>query len=197
MLQEQILQCQRNGELQIERSVTENEKLKQQLEEAISSAKTVQEKYDICRGKLSEYENSYFDIHMYYKKCKELFQANPLLQRDLQNVINLQNEEAFIGAGCQQENLDALWDCLSYKLTVYTEAELKTLNDLFFYFLSIFNDVQELYAPIKTAIGDAFDEDIHARGEGSKISGQIHEVYLEGYRNVKTGKVVKKSIVRI
>lgn len=118
-------------------------------------------------------------------------------KKELANVICSETTETFLVSGVQLENIEALWDYITFKLNtcdVYTIEKLKTILT---YFFRLYNQAMNSYEFLNTEIGDELDEDFHTRGMNSQVSGKIKEVFLLGYRNQKTKKVIKKSIVRV
>ena len=86
------------------------------------------------------------------------------------------------------------------------------LNEIFAYFLDFHNSSypSPLYALLDTKPGDAFDEDQHTKimtreerkaaffdKKKATVEGPIKEVVLYGYKNLKNGRVLKPSIVRV
>ena len=56
---------------------------------------------------------------------------------------------------------------------------------------------EPIYKIQDVSIDDEFDEEKFIRGYNSKISGMVSDINLLGYINVVTGKIVKKSVVRV
>lgn len=118
-------------------------------------------------------------------------------KKELANVISSETTETFLVSGVQWENIEALWDYTSFKLNTCDIYTIEKLTRILTYFFRLYNQAMNSYEFLNTEIGDELDEDLHTRGMNSQVSGKIKEVFLLGYRNQKTKKVIKKSIVRV
>jgi hypothetical protein len=143
---------------------------------------------------LAYYENTYKSLNSCYETFKSLKSE---IHSELANVIKTENSEIFLCAGVQWDNIEALWSFISYKLSEYDENEIKILTDTFNYFFEKYNEIHRLYTLLVVNINDEFDEDLHTRASNSCVTGKISKVLLKGYKNIRTNKIVQKSIVRV
>lgn len=118
----------------------------------------------------------------------------------LDGVLARPGFEAFIVGLSQDRTLQTLWD-------VTREAVMKSRDDaagellwhLFRYSLDLVNQSrsEDLYVIEDVAVGDFYDIDKHILTSGSRTQGCLSKVFLPGYRNISTGKIVCKSQVKI
>ena len=79
------------------------------------------------------------------------------------------------------------------------ESSANILWDIFQYSLGLVNQsrADDVFAIENVAVGDRYDIERHALTSGSRVQGNVRVVHLPGYRNVRTGHVVCKSLVEI
>ena len=175
--QQQKLECEKN----------EIEKINAKYQLIYGEAKQLQEN-------LSYYKDKYKTLNSTYECFKNL---KCEIHKELTNVIKIENSEIFLCSGVQWDNIEALWSFISYKLNEYDENEIEILINTFKYFFERYNEIHRLYALLDVNINDQFDEDLHTRASNSCVTGKISEVLLNGYKNIRTSKIVQKSIVRV
>ncbi len=141
------------------------------------------------------------DIDFYksiYGKADNLFNMYKSLSEnisiDLANILDSDNQIAFLVKGVQWENLKGLED--------YILANLDMEEKDFSVLCKVFDGLFELYAiadkncvRLNTKPGEEFDLDYHTRGAGSRgVDGKIEKVLFDGY---KKGNMLRKSVVWI
>lgn len=146
------------------------------------------------KDRLLNYENTYEELEKYFKKFNNL---STDIEQSLERVIKGNSAELFLASGVQRDNLDELWDYISYYLNKLSSEEIETLKEIFEYLFKKYNEINKVLVFDDIHIGDEFDEEIHTRGKDSRISGGISEIQLIGYKYIKSGKIIKKSIVKI
>lgn len=164
------------------------------LESENSALKKKVEMLEKDNRKATEYIYNFSEVHQYYTKYMSLDQSIHLA---LENVIKRDNAISFLCSGTQWDNLEPLWEFISYKLDTYSEEELETLIEVFHYFFEQYNQITKRYVLLEVHVGETFDEDFHTRASNSQVVGQISRVLLQGFKNIKTDKIIKKSIVRV
>ena len=107
--------------------------------------------------------------------------------------------EEFIFCGVQLENIDSLWEFIKRELEEKRLSEVENMKKIFVYFFKAYNLIHEspIYKIQNVAIGEEFDEDKHLRSSNSRVAGRINEIMLNGFIITNTGKIVKKSVVKI
>lgn len=108
--------------------------------------------------------------------------------------------EAFIIGAAQERSLRTLWSATREALMkCRDESSANILWDIFQYSLGLVNQSRpdDVFAIENVAVGDRYDIERHALTSGSRVQGTVRVVHLPGYRNVRTGDVVCKSLVEI
>lgn len=175
--------------------------LQQKLDYEKNEILKINTKYQLVYGetkqiqeKLSYYEDTYRSLDSIYAAYKNLKNE---IHKELTNVVKMENSEIFLCSGVQWDNIEALWSFISYKLNEYDENEIGILTDIFRYFFERYNEIHRLYALLEVNTNEEFDEDLHTRASNSCVAGRISEVLLKGYKNIRTNKIIQKSIVRV
>ncbi|MBO5351764.1 MAG: hypothetical protein J6A77_00540 [Lachnospiraceae bacterium] len=177
-----------------------NEDVRQQREAMRCKIQAEQEKAqklaqaaEQMQERLAFYENSYRDLDSMYRLYCSL---GAELHQKLDRVLCADNAELFLAWGVQWENLEALWDFMSYSVRDLDEAAREGLCQVFDYLFETYRKVNDNYERLEVQVGDEFDEDIHTRSASSAVGGVITKILLRGYRGIHNGKI-KKSIVLI
>lgn len=183
------------NELQIlaKEAAQEREQLKQKLLLVLDSEQKQQQKAEAAQQKVQYYEKNYRKLEEVYRIYCSL---SAELHQELDRVLCADSAELFLAWGSQWDNLEALWDFLSYRVRELEEDERIALCDVFDYLFEVYQKVSLSYERLNASVGDEFDEDIHTRGANSAVGGTITKVLLQGYRGIHKGKI-KKSIVLI
>lgn len=141
---------------------------------------------------IKEFDENFYMFNQFKKMDIETLKS-------LKGIFKHETIENFIACGSQQENLEALWDFIKYRVMNGQITELELLSDIFRYFLEVYNETsdQQVLKRQIVKIGDGFDVSLHIRTPDGKASGKIGSVYLEGYLNAVTDAIIRKSIVRL
>lgn len=165
------------------KTVDERNKLKSKLFEAQNELK-----------KINDTVARYHDI---YKKFQNL---EPDTRLSLKGIFKGEGDLwKFIFCGILPENIEALWGLCSNKALNGELSELDKLKSIFDFFFGIYNtlhDTPPFHRQI-IQIGMVFDGDKYTRSSDGKVAGKISEIILPGYEHSCSGKIVKKSIVKI
>ena len=150
-------------------------------------------KYDLtkARKKASDIAEKYTDIEKYYEMYCNLSDD---IHNTLSRVLSCKSPALFIASGSQRDSIEGLWDTISYRR--YSEEELDILGEIFDFFFELYNDFHNMYERLDTRPGDLFDSKLHNRISGG-VNGTISYVFLKGYRNIKNGDIIKKSMIII
>ena len=132
--------------------------------------------------------NRYQDVNDYYKRL-----LVPVFPKD--------EFESFVGGMFQEKNLERLWDIVK-EAQEDNSVEQETLGlfwNIFTYSLYLVNKTKKeaLYEILSTKKGEKFDTYKHALTIDSKAQGNLKEVFLPGFQNLYTKKIIRKSIVTI
>ena len=176
-----------------DRATKELETLQKQLLCSQDNEKKHMQIVDALKQKVQFYENSYSKLEAVFRIYRSL---GGELHQELDRVLCADNAELFLAWGTQWENLEALWDFLSYRVRDLNEDDRVALCYVFDYLFEVYQKVNFSYERLAVQVGDEFDEDIHTRGLNSAVGGTITKVLLQGYQAVHKDKI-KKSIVLI
>ena len=177
------------------------EQNKENIKSLEEDNKFFKEKLESCQAemegmgkKVKYYEYTYMELEKYFGIYNEL----PInIKTDLERVIKDDSAEIFLSSGVQKDNLDALWDYISYSLNVLSKEEIENLIKVFEYLFNTYNKFSNALEFDDVNINDEFDDEYYTRGKGSMVSGRISKVQLRGYRYLNNKKIIKKSIVII
>lgn len=127
-------------------------------------------------------------------------QVGDYLRDLLTGVFARPGFEAFIIGAAQERSLRTLWSATREALMkCRDESSANILWDIFQYSLGLVNQSRpdDVFALEDVAVGDRYDIERHALTGGSRVQGTVRVVHLPGYRNVRTGDVICKSLVEI
>ncbi len=127
-------------------------------------------------------------------------QVSDYLRGLLTGVFARPGFEAFIIGAAQERSLRPLWSATREALMkCRDESSANILWDIFQYSLGLVNQSRpdDVFAIENVAVGDRYDIERHALTGGSRVQGTVRVVHLPGYRNVRTGDIVCKSLVEI
>lgn len=134
------------------------------------------------------------------KKSYELFlNLENDIKNDIAAILKGNKIENFVYAGVQYKNIEAIWEYAKNRAVNGQIDGLDKLQSIIINFLDAYNMIynEPIYKIQDVSIDDEFDEEKFIRGYNSKISGMVSDINLLGYINVVTGKIVKKSVVRV
>lgn len=127
-------------------------------------------------------------------------QVSDYLRDLLTGVFARPGFEAFIIGAAQERSLQPLWSATREALMkCRDESSANILWNIFQYSLGLVNQSRpnDVFVLEDVAVGDRYDIERHALTGGSRVQGTVRVVHLPGYRNVRTGAVVCKSLVEI
>lgn len=127
-------------------------------------------------------------------------QVSDYLRGLLTGVFARPGFEAFIIGAAQERSLRTLWSATREALMkCRDESSANILWNIFQYSLGLVNQSRpdDVFALEDVAVGDRYDIERHALTGGSRVQGTVRVVHLPGYRNVRTGDVICKSLVEI
>lgn len=143
------------------------------------------------------------ELESYFREEKEIYSTYKNLPEEnkkiLKGIYKGDTFESFLYCGVQYSNIEALWEYVKTLIVNGNLENIEELRKIFKFFLKSHNKIYDtdIYMLQEVSLGDTFDEDSHMRGFNSKISGKINEIYLQGYINLNTRKIVKKTIVKV
>lgn len=187
-----------NKSLILEQQLCDVHKEKKALEEAnkklLKRIQVTENLLQTSNNTMQHYVEHFETLNIYYNNYISLGES---VHRELENVIKVDCAENFLCSGTQWDNLEPLWDFISYKLDEYNDEKINKLIGIFEYLFERYNSVTKIYSLLETQEGEELDEDLHTRASNSLVTGTISKVLLRGYKNIRTDRVIKKSMVRV
>lgn len=124
--------------------------------------------------------------------------SKPAMQ-GLARIFPNPDVEGFIACCVQMENIEAIWDYAKTRCVSGEMQDVPALAKLLVFCLSMHNLT---FSPARIVqqvvnVGEPFDVEKHIRGHDSKPAGAIAAIDLPGYVNIQSGKILKKTVVRM
>jgi hypothetical protein len=114
----------------------------------------------------------------------------------LKGIFKDDSLEGFIACGVQEKNITSLWDYIKGELIEDTNKDNDKLVAIFNFFFSRYVMAYPMYQKQKVTVGEEFNTELHIKDGQSLPSSIIKDVLLLGWINIKTGKIIRKTIVR-
>ena len=147
------------------------------------------------QDQLDFYKQSFEDEIKVYEKFSSLKSAT---KDSLSGIFKNESLSGFISCGVQEKNIQNLWEYIKAEILEDKNSDIETLVEMFYFFFERYKMAYPMYELLETKQNDSFDTQLHIKhNTSSSSSGAISKVYLQGYKNIKTEKVVKQSIVKI
>ncbi|MCW2279142.1 hypothetical protein [Heliophilum fasciatum] len=145
---------------------------------------------------LAAFQSQYQQVERAYALFRSL---SGKVAREITGIFKASTPAVFIACGTQADNIDTLWEYTKQQIITGQTADVGKLIELLTFFLKLYNSLfdQPPFAWQTVRSGDEFDAAKHIRTADSKVSGRITQVYLPGYINANTEKLIKKSVVRM
>lgn len=188
----------------IKKLTEEKQKLKEEKEELEQENKTLKSEVKTLNSskiKLEDELENQKDAMRPYLKAEMVYRNFCTLNKDIRsalaNTINDSDAVSFIISGCALEKFDSLWQYIKFSMDRLTEEENRILQQTFRFFFESYNNCSGEYSLLDTKQGQAFDTEFHSKGSNSLSAGDISEVLLQGYKDINSGRIIEKSIVRV
>lgn len=178
----------------LERVQREAAQARQERERAQGEAQSLRQEAKDADKALSQRFAEGWRLYQQYQ------QVSDYLRDLLTGVFARPGFEAFIIGAAQERSLRPLWSVTREALMkCRDESSANILWDIFQYSLGLVNQSRpdDVFALEDVAVGDRYDIERHALTGGSRVQGTVRVVHLPGYRNVRTGDVICKSLVEI
>ena len=153
--------------------------------------------------KISSQKSEINALNSQFSSIKKSYRLFLSLENDVKSdivaILKGDKIENFVYSGVQYKNIEAIWEYAKNRAVNGQIDDLDKLQNIIENFLDAYNMIynEPIYKIQDVGIGDEFDEEKFIRGYNSKISGMVSDINLLGYVNVVTGKIVKKSVVRV
>ena len=153
--------------------------------------------------KISSQKSEINALNSQFSSIKKSYRLFLSLENDVKSdivaILKGDKIENFVYSGVQYKNIEAICEYAKNRAVNGQIDDLDKLQNIIENFLDAYNMIynEPIYKIQDVGIGDEFDEEKFIRGYNSKISGMVSDINLLGYVNVVTGKIVKKSVVRV
>lgn len=166
------------------KKIQDMKKDKANYEQNIKENETLLHRYELNFREL----NGHYDLYI---------SLGTVIHNELNNIIKNTKADTFLVSGVQRDNLSLLWDFIAKKTSIYNQTQINVLIKIFEYFFKKYNEIYNVYEFLDVKEGDKFNSNLHMIGKDSLVSGNISKVVFRGYKNNRTQKIQKKSIVII
>ena len=158
--------------------------------------------------KIEKLQKEREEIKKEIEKCKNAFaqelEAYEIYQsldhetkRALEGIFKNDSLQGFLACGVQEKNIEALWEYIKNEIIEEKKGDVDKLETIFDLFFNRFTLAFPFYRRQEVAVGESFDPQKHINLSSITPSGEIKQVLFRGWLNTKTGKIVKKSIVKL
>lgn len=172
----------------------ENAELQKQLEMNKNDQQKLQKQLRDKERQLQTRFGNGYDCFMAFQ------QLNPACKSRISVFLyHPESFEDFICCLAQVKNLDKIWDVLFDCIMDGEQQNAEILDVLFDYALELVNRTlsEANFVRLETHKGERYDTDFHRLIPNSGNQGLIQEVYLQGYRNIYSQQVLRKSLVSV
>lgn len=157
--------------------------------------KVLKSDVDSANEKLNFYRQNFEEELKIYEKFVSLDSGT---KESLSNIFKGDTLSDFISCGVQEKNIHNLWEYTKNEILENRNQDISALIEIFYFFFKRCQVSYDIYQLSSTKVDDSFDTQKHLKhNESISSSGSISKVYLQGYKNIKTDKTIKQSVVKI
>mgnify|MGYP000361907505 CR=1 FL=1 len=166
---------------------------KEQKEKGVKQVTSLSQENDELSGRIDNFKQEFSGILTAHQLYGNLSVAR---KAALKNIFKDDTLNGFWACGVQEKNVISLWEYIKSELLEGNSEELKELIQILDFFFSNYLLAHPLYVMQDVRVGEMFNVAEHIKHpDSSSSNGEIKQILLSGWRNVKTGKVVKQSVV--
>lgn len=159
-----------------------------QLNKTTNEAKEISKKLEFYR------ENFHNELKIYEKYLS----LQDKTKESLKNIFKGASLIDFISCGVQEKNIQNFWEYTKIEIIEDQNSDIDILVEMFYFFFARYSVAYDMYELLDTKVGDSFDTQNHIKHNNSKSNNEdISKIYLQGYKNIKTDKTIKQSIVKV
>ena len=119
-------------------------------------------------------------------------------KKSLSGIFKDDSLQGFMACGIQEKSINNLWEYLKNEVIEDSNEDLPALTDIFDFLFSRYVIAYPIYERQPLKVGDEFDPQQHIKHSSSNnVSGKIQKIILHGWKNKKTKKLIKQSVVII
>lgn len=156
--------------------------------------KKLQKEKEEKETQIEKYKNAFQQELEAYEMYKSLDNET---KRALEGIFKNDSLQGFLACGVQEKNIEALWEYIKNEIIEEKKGDIQKLETIFDLFFERFTLAFPFYQRQEVTIGESFDPQKHINLSSLTPSGEIKQVVFRGWFNTKTGKIIKKSIVKL
>ena len=175
----------------IEKLESKNSSNLANIEKIENKNRELEKENENLKNSLKFYEENFkeeLDVYKIFRAIKD--------KENLEGIFKDESLKGFLACGLQEKNINALWDYIKYKILEEKNENLEELKRIFDFFFERFVLANPIYKRDEV-VEKEFDTHKHINATPLNPSGEIEEVLFRGYKNTKTNKPIKKSIVKV
>jgi hypothetical protein len=181
----------KNEKAKLQGEIKEEERKKEVIKRGI---RELESKVNRAKEETKKYKEPFkeqLEVYDLYQKLNETTKSS------LKGIFKDDSLIGFFACGVQEKNIDSFWEYTKNELIEEKNSDLESLIQIFNFLFEKYLMAYPLYEIQKVQEGDEFKTEHYIRDSNSSVSGNISKVLLQGWVNTKTGKTVKKTVVRI
>ena len=172
-----------------------NANLEEELTKKSSQVSSLNEQNKKMQQQLDFYKQNFEDELKIYEKFTSLSDET---KDSLRGIFKDDSLSGFMSCGVQEKNIQNFWEYIKAEILEDKNSDIEKLVEIFYFFFARFHIAYPMYELLNTKQNDSFDTQLHIKhNSSSSNSGMISKVYLQGYKNIKTDKTIKQSVVKI
>lgn len=190
-----LKECLNSQEDKTQKLKQKNNDISKTNEELEDKIITKNEQNEDIQNQLNFYKQSFEEEIIIYEKFISLRNET---KDSLSGIFKGDDISGFISCGVQEKNIQNLWEYIKAEILEDKNSDIETLIEIFYFFFTRYKMAYPMYELLNTKQNDNFDTQLHIKHNTSNSSsGVISKVYLQGYKNIKTEKTIKQSVVKI
>ena len=192
----------RQAEFEIERLKNEISNQREELERRQNSLQKAQEKLSQLgmeleekNSRLDEFNEKYSDLEQAISSYKNLSDETKF---SLEGVFGTEDSPtSFLEGIFQEGHLESLFEFVATTMNNGTNSETEILRGLCDFGFNAVNSGrrEKIFARLDVQVGDDFSSSTMRKTSDSPQLGTVKKILLDGYKYIRTNKVVKPSLV--
>lgn len=176
----------------LQKSQNTIEKNQEELKIKESDRTALNEALELVKKELYSYKSIFQEEMAIFEKYNKLSDKT---KKSLGGIFRDETLQGFFACGVQDKNINHFYEYVKNEL-IEDNNDINDLIVIFNFFLERYMRAYPNYNRLNTQEKDDFSNDEHIKIQGS-ASGSIGKIYLQGWKNIKTNKVVEKSLVKL
>jgi len=190
-----IKECLTQEEQKNQTLLSQNSTLEISLDVKTTQLKSLNQSTNELQKQLDFYKQNFEDELKIYEKFTNLSSET---KNSLSGIFKDDTLSGFISCGVQEKNIQNFWEYIKAEILEDKNSDIDKLVEIFYFFFSRYKIAYPMYELLYTKQNESFDTQFHIKhNSSSSSSGAISKVYLQGYKNTKTDKTIKQSVIKI